>query len=98
MGEKTIKGRVKSMNTVTHSYTIMAIISMAGALVGPVFICLQEPTGRLGPRVQSSIYRATNIHVTCSESGKLTKSHIQCWTEEVLYPSISDDCLLLLDS
>ena len=98
MVEKTTKGRVKSMNTVTYSYTIMAIIRMAGALVGPVFICLQEPTGRLGPRVQSSIYRATNIHVTCSESEKRTKSHIQYWTEKVLYPSISDDCLLLLDS
>ena len=98
MGEKTTKGRVKSMTIVTHSHTIMPIISMAGALVGPVFICLQEPTVRLGPRVQSSINGAINIHVTYSKSGKLTKSHIQYWAEKVLYPSISDDCLLLLDS
>ena len=29
-GEKVIKGQVESMNAVTHSYTIMPIISMAG--------------------------------------------------------------------
>ena len=77
MGEKITKGGVKTMNAVTHSYAIMPILSMAGALVEPVFICLQVSTGRLEPRVQSSIYRAINIHVTCSKSGKLSKSHVQ---------------------
>ena len=72
-GEKTTKGQVKSMNAVTHSYTIMPIISLAGKLIGPLFICLQEPTGKLGPRVKQSLYQANNIHVTCSKSGKLTK-------------------------
>jgi hypothetical protein len=65
------------MNAVTHSYTIMPIISMAGKLIDPVFICLQEPTEKLGPRVKQSIYQASNIHVTCSKSGKLSKTHIQ---------------------
>ncbi len=58
IGEKATFGQIKSMNAVTHSYTIMPIISMAGTLIGPVFICLQEPTGRLGPRVQRSLYQA----------------------------------------
>ncbi|CAF3943698.1 unnamed protein product [Rotaria magnacalcarata] len=71
---------------------------MIGELVGPVFIYLQKPTGRLGPRIQRSIYHANNIYVTCSKSGKLTKSHIQYWAEKVLRPSVADDCLLLLDS
>ena len=97
-GEKVTMGWTKSMNAVTHSYTIMPIINMLGELVGPVFICLQEPRGRLGPRIQKSIYQAKNIHVTCSKSGKLTKSHIQYWAEKVLRASVSDDCLLLLDS
>ncbi|CAF3463547.1 unnamed protein product, partial [Rotaria sp. Silwood2] len=97
-GEKITMRWVKSMNAVTHSYTIMLIINMLGELVGPVFICLQEPKGRLGPRIQKSIYEAKNIHVTCSKSGKLTKSHIQYWVEKVLRPSVSDNCLLLLDS
>jgi hypothetical protein len=86
------------MNAVTHSYTSMPIISMAGKLMGPVFICLQERTGKLGPRVKQSIYQASNIHVTCSKSGKLTKTHIQYWADNVLSPSVSEDCLLLLDS
>ncbi len=86
------------MNSVTHSYTIMPMISMAGNLIGPVFICLQEPTGKLGPRVKQSLYQANNIHVTCSKSGKLTKTHIRYWAEKVLYPSVSKNCLLLFDS
>lgn len=55
----------------------MSIINMFGELVGPVFICLQKPSGRLGPRVKTSMYKAVNIHVMCSKFGKLTKSHIQ---------------------
>ncbi|CAF1265076.1 unnamed protein product [Adineta ricciae] len=97
-GEKIIRGHVKSMNAVTHSYTIMTIIRMAGELIEPIFICLQESTGKLGPPVKQSIYQASNIHVSCSKSGKLTKTHIQYWAENVLSPSISEDCLLLLDS
>ncbi len=62
----------------------MPMISMAGNLIGPVFVCLQEPTGKLGPRVKQSIYQANNIHVTCSKSGKLTKTHIRDWAEKVL--------------
>ena len=97
-GEKATMCSIKSMNVVTHSYTIIPVINMFGELVGLGFICLQEPNGKLGPRVKSSIYKATNIHVTCSKSGKLIKSHIQCWVENVLRLSVSDDCLLLLDS
>ena len=98
VGEKVIKGQVKSMNAVTHSYTIMPIISVAGKLMDPVFICLQERTGKLGPRVKQSIYQASHILVTCNQSGKLTKTHIQYWAENVLSPSVSEDCLLMLDS
>ena len=97
-GEKTTKGQVKSMNAVTHSYTIMPIISLAGKLIDPGFICSREPTGKLGPRVKQSLYQANNIHVTCSKSGKLTKTHVQYWAKNILCPSVSKDCLLLLDS
>jgi hypothetical protein len=71
---------------------------MAGNLIGPVFICLQEPTGKLGSRVKQSLYQTNNIQVTCSKSGKLTKTHIRYWAEKVLYPSVSKNCLLLFDS
>jgi len=98
IGEKITLGRVTSQNAVTHSHTIMPILSMGGKLVGPVFICLQEPSGKLGPRVLQTMYKAQNIHVTCSKSGKLTKSHIKYWAKEVLRPSVQGNCLLLLDS
>jgi hypothetical protein len=98
LGEKTTLGRVSSQSAVTHSHTIMPILSINGKIIGPVFICLQEASGRLGPRVSQTIYKAQNIHVTCSKSGKLTKSHIKYWAEEVLRPSVQENCLLLLDS
>ena len=86
------------MNAVTHSYTIMPVISMSGNLIGPVFLCLQEPTGKLGPRGKQLLYQANNIHVTCSKSGKLTKTHMRYWAENVLHPSASKNTLLLLES
>lgn len=55
----------------------MPIINMAGELLGPVFMCLQEQRGSLRPRVPNSLYQTTNIHVTCNKSGKLTKCHIR---------------------
>jgi hypothetical protein len=98
VGEKSTTGRIVSSSAFTHSYTIMPTINADGKIVGPVFVCLQEPTGKLGPRVLKSIYKASNIHITCSKSGKLTKSHIQYWAEEVLKPSVEENFLLLLDS
>lgn len=98
VGEKSTVGRVVSSSAITHSYTIMPIINAAGKIVGPVFICLQEATGKLGPRVLKSMYKASNLHITCSKSGKLTKSHIQYWAEKVLKPLMEEDFVLLLDS
>lgn len=97
-GEKITLGRVTSQSAVTHSHTIMPIISMNGEIVGPALICLQEPSGRLGPRVLETMYKAQNIHVTCSKSGKLTKSHIKYWAQKVLRPSVQENVLLFLDS
>jgi hypothetical protein len=97
-GEKTTLSRIKSSGAVTHSHTIMPILNMNGEIIGPLFICLQEASGRLGPRVMITIYKAKNIHVTCNKSGKLTKSHIRYWAKEILRPSVQENCLLLLDS
>jgi len=43
MGEKITFGQVNSRSAVTHSHTIMPILSMNSKLVGPVFIRSQEP-------------------------------------------------------
>ena len=46
-GEKFTMARVRSKNAVTHSYTVQPMISAAGKLVGPVFLCLKEPRGKM---------------------------------------------------
>ncbi len=71
---------------------------MAGNLVSPVYVCLQEQTRKFRPGVKRSLYLVSNIQVTCSKSGKLTKTDIRYWTEHVLYPSVSEGCLLMFDS
>jgi hypothetical protein len=44
------------------------------------------------------MFRADNVVVTCSKSGKLTSSHVGYWIDQVLISNISDKCLLLSDS
>lgn len=46
-GEKVTMARVRSKNATTHSYTIQPMISAAGKLVGPLFLCLKEPNGKM---------------------------------------------------
>ena len=46
-GEDVTIARVRSKNATTHSYTIQPIITLAGQLLGPVFICLKEPKGKM---------------------------------------------------
>ena len=45
--EKVTMARVSSKNATTHSYTVQPIISAAGKLVGPFFLCLKEPKGKM---------------------------------------------------
>lgn len=46
-GEKVTLARIRSKNATTHSYTIQPMISLAGKLVGPIFLCLKEPKGKM---------------------------------------------------
>ena len=46
-GEDVTTARVRSKNATTHSYIIQPIITLAGQLLGPVFICLKEPKGKM---------------------------------------------------
>ena len=36
-----------SKNATIYSYTIQPIISLDGKLIGPMYLCLQEPKGRI---------------------------------------------------
>ena len=78
-GEKTTLAAVHSVDNTTHSYTVQPMISMSGHLVGPLFLCLKEPSGRLTENVKKSLFQAKNIILTCSKSGILSTSPLQYW-------------------
>lgn len=46
-GEDVTIARVRSKNATTHSYTIQGMITLADELLGPVYICLKEPKGKM---------------------------------------------------
>ena len=46
-GEKTTLSAVRSINETTHSYTVQPMISLSGKIVGPIYLCLKEPKGRM---------------------------------------------------
>ena len=56
-GEKITVSCVRSKNATMNSFTVQPCISLAGKLVGPLFLCLKEPSGRI----------SDNIKVSCSD-------------------------------
>jgi len=99
-GERTTLSTVRSKNATTHSYTVQPMISLSGKVIGPVFLCLKEPGGRMSDNIKSSLFKADNVVVTCSASGKLTTSLVEYWRDNMFVPSITDSSrtLLLSDS
>ena len=84
-GEKLTVAAVKSQNAITHSYTVQPIINLADEVVGPMYLCLKEPNGRISETEfdYSCFYFSNwcsvrcpwkNVVITCSKSGKLTTS------------------------
>jgi len=82
----------------THSYTVQPVISADGRLLPKLFVVLQEKDGKFGERVKKEIFKADNLYVLPSKSGKLTKSIVQAWIEDVYLPNVPNDSVLLLDS
>lgn len=46
LGVKTVESRAQSLSSMTHSSTIMPLISASGRLLSPLFICIQESSGQ----------------------------------------------------
>lgn len=67
----------QNLNKMTHSYTTQYSITASGKLLPRVFLCLQEPTNKFGPRVLNTAKKLEaelkNVVVTYSKSDKLTK-------------------------
>ena len=76
-GEKTTVSAVRSTNEITHSYTVQPMISLSGKIIGPIYLCLKEAKGRMSDNIKAHLYKADNVLVTCSASGKLTTSLVE---------------------
>lgn len=76
------------------------LINLAGQVVGNVFICLQEPGGKLGPLVKKDVesYLPSNVTLTCSTSGKLSTSLTEYFVEKQVVPHVTKDFLYIVDS
>jgi len=97
-GEKSTWASVRSTGAATHSYTIQSIITMDGSVIDKLYVCLKEPTGRIGENVKKNLFNAKNIVLTCSKSGKLSSSLITYWRDQCLIPNLRARTLLLVDS
>ncbi|CAF2053469.1 unnamed protein product [Rotaria magnacalcarata] len=51
MGEQSTWSMVRSIGKTTHSYTTQSIITLDGSVLGPLFLCLKEPTGKMSDNI-----------------------------------------------
>lgn len=96
-GEKYTDVAVRSMNPLTHSYTIQPVINMQGQLLSPLFIVLKETAGEFGPRILPNLPEFPNLVVKCSKSGKLDGHLFKDWVNECLDLMFDDECVLYMD-
>lgn len=97
-GEKITTGSVRSINATTHSYTIQPTITLDGQLLSPLYLCLKEPKGHMSENIRSHLFKASNVVITCSSSGKLTTFSVEYWRDHVLLPSLDQRKKFLLIS
>ncbi|GAU90447.1 hypothetical protein RvY_02861 [Ramazzottius varieornatus] len=83
----------------THSYKVMMCVSPGVRKFLPVlFITLQEPKGIFRPLVKTSMFKASNLYVTASTSGKMTKELYNDRCEKISVPHMNQHCIFLAGS
>ena len=98
-GVKHVLAVCEQINLTTHSYTIQPIISATGKFVSPLFVVLKENNDKFGPMVRNELRDIpSNVYVTCSTSGKMTKAHLKEFYNKVLFDKIPDKSMVLVDS
>ncbi|GAV06499.1 hypothetical protein RvY_16475 [Ramazzottius varieornatus] len=98
-GVKPVEAITQSENSMTHSYTVMMTISPGTRKFHPIlFITPKEEKGVFGPIVSKTMFKADDLYITASTSGKMTKKPYLEWSEKVLFPHMEDRCILLADS
>ncbi|CAF1651158.1 unnamed protein product [Adineta ricciae] len=86
--EKVTVGSVRSINAITHSYTVQPTITLDGHLLSPLYLSLKEPKGHMSENIRLHLFKASNVVITCSSSGKLTTSMVEYWRDHVLLSSL----------
>ncbi|KYN13188.1 hypothetical protein ALC57_14632, partial [Trachymyrmex cornetzi] len=94
-GTLKVETLAQSLNSLTHSYTIQPIISASGHLMSPLLIVLKEKDGKFGPKIEKKLYKANNILVLTSTSGKLTSELAIRWFEQIYLPNTNEKSVLL---
>lgn len=97
-GQKSVFGTAQSNAALTHSYTIMPTISKTGGLGSPLYMVLQEANGEFGPLVSQSMYKAPNLYVDATRSGKMGKKEMKSWLKNGFFPQSGEKNALLIDS
>lgn len=98
IGTSKVENLVQSLNSLTHSYTIQPTVSASGHLISPLLIVLKEKDGKFGPKIEKDLYKADNILVFASTSGKLTSELAIRWFEQIYLPNTNEKSILCLDS
>jgi len=62
-----------------------------------LFIVLKEKDGKFGAKIEKDLYKANNILVLASTSGKLTSELAIRWYEQIYLPNTNEKSVLCLD-
>ena len=58
----------------------------------------RRPTEFSGLSCRRNLFRADNIHVMASKSGKMQAAHLRAWFTHVFFPYVQKDVALMVDS
>ena len=78
-GENRTILSARAIFDLTHSYSILPGLFKNGQFFPKILICFQEVSGKLGPKVLEKMENFENVEITCSKSGKFTKSLMLYW-------------------
>ena len=91
-GSRDVYLRNDSLNKNTHTYTGLPIISRGGRLIGKLALCMQEISGRFGPRIRPKVEklerRYGKIRVYASPSGKMSADLMNQWYGDTMQDAI----------
>ena len=76
-GEKSTWASIRSVGTATHSYTVQPTITMDGYVLGPLYVCLKEPSGHISENIKKKLFNAKNRYYPSRQGFEKTRFHDQ---------------------